>query len=68
MGVKTSLQTGESTAEEDRAGAHGRQGEVEGLALSHVRRSAEKKPDSSDKFRVEAKIWEQDKIREMQHE
>lgn len=53
MGIKTCLQTVESTAEEDRAGAHSRQGEVEGLALTQSceEGAAEKKPD---RFRVEA--------------
>lgn len=56
MRVKTRLQIVESTAEEDRAGPHGRQGEVEGLALTQpcVEEVAEERPDSSDKFRVEA--------------
>lgn len=56
MGIKTCLQTVESTAEGDWAGAHGRQGEVEGLPLTQLCEGvvAEEKPDSSDKFRVEA--------------
>lgn len=43
MGIKTCLQTVESTAEGDWAGAHGRQGEVEGLPLSCVRGWLQKK-------------------------